>query len=49
MPTVFGTLDRNLKRPTSRGQICDQEAAVQQTFLFEKSSFFYQSDAEDLT
>ena len=49
MPTAFGAVDRNLKRPTSRGQICDQESAVQQTLLFEKSSFIYQSDAEDLT
>ena len=33
----------SVKRPTSGGQTCDQEAAVQQTFHLERSSFFYLS------
>ena len=32
-----------IKRPTSGGQVRDQEAAVQQTFHLERSSFFYLS------
>ena len=31
----------SIKYPTFRGQTRDQEAAVQQTFRFEVSSFFY--------
>ena len=33
----------SIKHPTSGGQACDQEAAVQWTFHLEKSSFFYLS------
>ena len=33
----------SIKRPTSGGQTRDQEAAVQQTFHLERSSFFYLS------
>ena len=33
----------SIKCPTSGGQTCDQEAAVQQTFHLERSSFFYLS------
>ena len=33
----------SIKRPTSGGQTCDQEAAVQQTFHLERSSFLYLS------
>ena len=33
----------NVKLPTSGGQARDQEAAVKQTFYFERSSFFYLS------
>ena len=32
-----------IKHPTSGGQVCNQEAAVQQTFHLEWSSFFYLS------
>ena len=31
----------SIKRPTSKGQTRDQEAAVQRTFHLERSSFFY--------
>ena len=33
----------SIKRPTSGGQTRDEEAAVQQTFHLERSSFFYLS------
>ena len=33
----------SIKRPTSGGQMHDQEAAVLQTFHLERSSFFYLS------
>jgi len=33
----------SIKHPTSGGQACAQEAAVQQIFHFERSSFFYLS------
>ena len=33
----------SIKHPTSGGQACDQEAAVQRTFHFVRSSFFYLS------
>ena len=36
-------LQMSIKRPTSGGQMHDQEAAVQWTFYFEKSSLFYLS------
>ena len=32
-----------IKYPTSGGQVCDQEAAVQQTLHLERSSFLYLS------
>ena len=31
----------SIKRPTSGGQACAQEAAVEQSFHLERSSFFY--------
>ena len=33
----------SIKRPTSEGEVHAQEAAVQQIFHFERSSFFYLS------
>ena len=33
----------SIKRSTSGGQACDQEAAVQLTFHLKRSSFFYLS------
>ena len=32
-----------IKHPTSRGQVHNLEAAIQQTFHFERNSFFYLS------
>ena len=43
--TVFSVaidgFQMSIKRPTSGGQACAQEAAVQQIFHLERSSFFY--------
>ena len=40
----------SIKRPTSRGQTHDQEAAVQQTYHLERSSFFlsFSTNGKDL-
>ena len=43
MVTAIDGFQTSIKRPTSGGQACDQEAAVQQTSHLERSSFFYLS------
>ena len=41
-PVIDG-FQMSIERPTSGGQTCDEEAAVQRTFHLERSSFFYLS------